>query len=64
MADEAPTGILLECDGVMIDAHREGHRVAFNRAFTVGLAHIPSCTEIVIGYRGLVVKFAAAIFNV
>ena len=28
-------GILIECDGVLCDTHREGHRVAFNRAFSV-----------------------------
>ena len=28
-------GLLLECDGVLCDTHREGHRVAFNRAFSV-----------------------------
>ncbi|CAK0770339.1 hypothetical protein CVIRNUC_003757 [Coccomyxa viridis] len=37
-ADEGNTkpafGILIECDGVLCDTHREGHRVAFNRAFS------------------------------
>lgn len=28
-------GVFLECDGILIDTHREGHREAFNRAFTV-----------------------------
>ncbi|KAI7835411.1 hypothetical protein COHA_010685 [Chlorella ohadii] len=28
-----PLGIIIECDGALIDAHGEGHRVAFNRAF-------------------------------
>ena len=28
-------GLLIECDGVLCDTHREGHRVAFNRAFSV-----------------------------
>jgi hypothetical protein len=28
-------GLLLECDGVVVDTHSEGHRVAFNRAFQV-----------------------------
>ena len=31
-AAEAP-GLLLECDGVMVDVHRDAHRVAFNQAF-------------------------------
>lgn len=26
-------GLLLECDGVMVDVHRDAHRVAFNQAF-------------------------------
>ena len=41
MAEGSPIGILLECDGVLIDAHREGHRVAFNRAFTVRATDMP-----------------------
>ena len=28
-----PTALLLECDGVVLDAHNDAHRVAFNRAF-------------------------------
>ncbi|KAL4437025.1 hypothetical protein ABPG75_004164 [Micractinium tetrahymenae] len=32
-ATDAP-GLLIECDGALIDAHVEGHRVAFNRAFS------------------------------
>lgn len=30
-----PLGIIIECDGALLDAHGEGHRVAFNRAFAV-----------------------------
>ncbi|KAK9901645.1 hypothetical protein WJX75_006354 [Coccomyxa subellipsoidea] len=30
----APFGLLLECDGVLIDTHKDGHRVAFNSAFS------------------------------
>ncbi|KAK9807404.1 hypothetical protein WJX73_000842 [Symbiochloris irregularis] len=31
-------GLLIECDGVLLDVHKDGHRVAFNRAFQqVGL---------------------------
>lgn len=34
----APVGLLLECDGVLVDVHRDAHRVAFNEAFaSVGL---------------------------
>jgi hypothetical protein len=33
-ADQPPTLLLLECDGVVLDAHNDAHRVAFNRAFT------------------------------
>lgn len=33
-----PLGIIIECDGALVDAHGEGHRVAFNRAFEVRLA--------------------------
>lgn len=32
---DAPVGLLIECDGALVDAHVEGHRVAFNRAFSV-----------------------------
>lgn len=28
-------GLLIECDGVLLDVHKDGHRVAFNRAFQV-----------------------------
>lgn len=28
-------GLIIECDGAIVDAHLEGHRVAFNRAFSV-----------------------------
>ena len=28
-------GLIIECDGAIIDAHVDGHRVAFNRAFSV-----------------------------
>lgn len=31
----AEIGVLLECDGVLVDVHMYGHRVAFNRAFAV-----------------------------
>lgn len=27
--------MLLECDGVLVDLHGDGHRVAFNEAFKV-----------------------------
>jgi len=27
--------VILECDGVLMDVHNEGHRVAFNKAFEV-----------------------------
>ena len=30
-----PLGVIIECDGALVDAHGEGHRVAFNRAFSV-----------------------------
>ena len=26
--------IIFDCDGVLVDTERDGHRVAFNRAFT------------------------------
>lgn len=29
----SPGCIILECDGVLVDVHTDGHRVAFNRAF-------------------------------
>ena len=29
--------IIIECDGVLCDVHLDGHREAFNEAFTVGL---------------------------
>ena len=34
-AARAPFGLLLECDGVLVDTHKDGHRVAFNSAFSV-----------------------------
>jgi len=36
------TGLLVECDGVLCDTHREGHRVAFNRAFSVSSRRAPA----------------------
>ena len=36
------TGLLVECDGVLCDTHREGHRVAFNRAFSVSSRRSPA----------------------
>lgn len=36
-----PLGIIIECDGALVDAHGEGHRVAFNRAFEVRLGVRP-----------------------
>ena len=32
-----PMLIIIECDGVLCDVHLDGHREAFNEAFTVGL---------------------------
>jgi phosphoglycolate phosphatase-like HAD superfamily hydrolase len=35
-----PQALLFDCDGVLVDTEAEGHRVAFNEAFTrKGLAH-------------------------
>ena len=39
-------GLIIECDGALVDAHVEGHRVAFNRAFEAsgwggGRCHCP-----------------------
>jgi HAD superfamily hydrolase (TIGR01509 family) len=28
--------VIFDCDGVLVDTERDGHRVAFNRAFTAG----------------------------
>ncbi len=35
-------GLLLECDGVLVDTHNDGHRVAFNRAFSVDYSYLCS----------------------
>lgn len=34
-SDAGPLCVIIECDGALVDAHGEGHRVAFNRAFSV-----------------------------
>ncbi|MBN1464927.1 HAD-IA family hydrolase [candidate division KSB1 bacterium] len=44
MGDKKEIGVLkaiiFDCDGVLVDTERDGHRVAFNRAFRqMGLAH-------------------------
>lgn len=39
-ASAGPYGLILECDGVVLDTHLDGHREAFNRAFQVGGAGI------------------------
>lgn len=42
-AAESPRlGLLIECDGVLVDTHMDGHRVAFNRAFGVKLVTLLS----------------------
>jgi len=28
-----PEALLFDCDGVLVDTEKDGHRVAFNRAF-------------------------------
>ena len=28
--------VVLECDGVVVDLHTDGHRISFNSAFRVG----------------------------
>lgn len=33
MAEPAMQALLFDCDGVLVDTERDGHRVAFNRAF-------------------------------
>lgn len=30
-------GLMIECDGVLVDIHKDCHRVAFNKAFEVHL---------------------------
>lgn len=30
-----PYGLMVECDGVLVDIHKDAHRVAFNQAFEV-----------------------------
>lgn len=30
-------GLMIECDGVLVDIHKDCHRVAFNKAFEVRL---------------------------
>ena len=30
-----PYGLMIECDGVLVDIHKDCHRVAFNQAFEV-----------------------------
>ena len=30
---EYPEAVLFDCDGVLVDTERDGHRVAFNEAF-------------------------------
>ena len=30
-------GLMIECDGVLVDIHKDCHRVAFNKAFEVCL---------------------------
>ena len=32
-----PYGLIVECDGVLVDIHKDAHRVAFNKAFEVTL---------------------------
>lgn len=29
-----PDALLFDCDGVLVDTERDGHRIAFNEAFT------------------------------
>lgn len=33
MADSLPEALLFDCDGVLVDTERDGHRVSFNQAF-------------------------------
>jgi hypothetical protein len=33
-AHKLPDAILFDCDGVLVDTEKDGHRVAFNKAFT------------------------------
>lgn len=35
-SNDGQYGLVLEADGVVMDTHRDGHREAFNRAFSVG----------------------------
>ena len=37
-ADDSTVGVIIECDGALVDAHVNGHMVAFNRAFSVSFA--------------------------
>jgi phosphoglycolate phosphatase-like HAD superfamily hydrolase len=37
---DAPQALLFDCDGVLVDTEKDGHRVAFNAAFNqLGLPH-------------------------
>jgi hypothetical protein len=39
-ASDMPQALLFDCDGVLVDTERDGHRVAFNQAFKkMGLPH-------------------------
>ena len=39
-ADDGPVGVIIECDGALVDAHVTGHMEAFNRAFSVSTAAV------------------------
>ncbi len=32
-AHELPAALLFDCDGVLVDTERDGHRISFNEAF-------------------------------
>lgn len=35
LSSSHPYGLMVECDGVLVDIHKDAHRVAFNQAFEV-----------------------------
>ena len=37
-AGDGHVGVIIECDGALVDAHVTGHMEAFNRAFSVSTA--------------------------
>ena len=38
--------LLFDCDGVLVDTERDGHRIAFNRAFVAQGLNVEWSTEV------------------